>query len=135
MRKKKIPFWTGAGFVSAEVITNLVLFASVFSGIIFLIRPHVRKYKKKDLQIFKLIKAHTNEKSIKIMSFFTFFGTHTFFIPANVFLILYFLIVSKRSWFSIRVASVAISSLALMFILKNLFQRKRPSYPLKQQKV
>lgn len=120
--------------VSAEVITNMLLFAALLSGVIFLIRPAMRKHKKTDLKIFGLIKAHTNERNTKLMSFFSFFGTHKFFIPANLFLILYFLLIRKRSWFSIRVASIAISSLALMFLLKYLFHRNRPLYPLKVAK-
>ena len=68
------------------------------------------------------------------MSFFSFFGTHKFFIPANIFLIFYFLLIRKRSWFSIRVATIALSSLGLMFLLKYLFHRKRPLYPLKTAK-
>ena len=134
MMKKKIRFSTGVVLVSAEVITNLVLFAGIFSGIIFLIRPGMRRHKKTDLKIFELIKAHTNERHTKLMSFFTFFGTHQFFIPANLFLILYFLLIRKRSWFSIRVASIATSSLGLMFFLKYLFRRKRPLYPLMMAK-
>jgi undecaprenyl-diphosphatase len=134
MAKKKMRFWAGTALVSAEVITNMLLFAGVFSGIIFLIRPAMRRHKKTDIKIFDLIKAHINQKNTKLMSFFTFFGTHRFFIPANIFLILYFLVIKKRSWFSIRVASVAISSLGLMFLLKYLFHRKRPLYPLKVAK-
>ena len=127
-------FWTGAALISVEVITNLILFAGLFSGLIYLIRPGMRKHKKTDLKIFELIKAHTNERNTKIMSFITWFGTHSFFIPANLFLIFYFLLIKKRSWFSIRVASIAISSLGLMFLLKYLFKRKRPLYPLKVAK-
>ena len=134
MMKKKIRFSTGVVLVSAEVITNLILFAGIFSGIIFLIRPGMRRHKKTDLKIFELIKAHTNKRNTKLMSFFTFFGTHQFFIPANLFLILYFLLIRKRSWFSIRVASIATSSLGLMFFLKYLFRRKRPLYPLMMAK-
>ena len=64
------------------------------------------------------------------MSGVTFFGTHNFFIPANLFLIFYFLVIKKRSWFSIRIASIALSSLGMMFLLKALFHRKRPADPL-----
>ena len=127
-------FWTGAALISAEVVTNMLVFAGLFSGVIYLIRPYMRKHKKTDLRVFELIKAHTNERNTRIMSFVTFFGTHKFFIPANLFLICYFLVVRRRSWFSIRVASIAISSLGLMFLLKYLFRRKRPLYPLKAAK-
>ncbi len=134
MAQKKIQFWPGAALVSAEVTTNMLLFAGIFSGLVYLIRPGMRKHKKTDLKIFELIKAHTNERNTKLMSFFTYFGTHNFFIPANLFLIFYFLVKRKHSWFSIRVASIAISSLGLMFLLKYLFKRKRPLYPLEAAK-
>jgi undecaprenyl-diphosphatase len=39
--------------------------------------------------------------------------------------------VKKRSWFSVRIASIALSSLGMMFLLKALFKRKRPIDPLK----
>ena len=134
MTNKRIRFWAGAALVSAEVITNMALFAGIFSGFIFLIRPAMRKHKRTDLKVFDLIKAHTNERNTKLMSFFTFFGTHKFFIPANIFLIFYFLLIRKRSWFSIRVTTIALSSLGLMFLLKYLFHRKRPLYPLETAK-
>ena len=60
----------------------------------------------------------------------TFLGTHLFLIPANLLLIFFFLFVTKQNWFSIRVLTIALSSLALMFLLKFLFHRKRPLHPL-----
>lgn len=129
MQSKK-RFWESAEDVSAGLISNLVIFSAAFAGIIFLIRPKIRKHKKVDLKIFELIKAHTNERNTKIMSSFTFFGTHNFFIPANLLLIFYFLLVKKRSWFSVRFASIALSSLGMMFLLKALFKRTRPVNPL-----
>ena len=64
------------------------------------------------------------------MLFITFLGKHQFLIPANLLLIFLFLSVSAYTWFSIRVAAIALSSLALMFLLKYLFRRKRPLAPL-----
>ncbi|MDQ6757930.1 MAG: phosphatase PAP2 family protein [Bacteroidota bacterium] len=126
-RKK---FWKGAGDVSAGMISNLAIFSAALAGVIFLIRPKMRKHKKIDLKIFELIQSYTNEKNTKLMQGFTFFGTHTFFIPANLSLIFYFLFIKRRSWFSIRIASIALSSLGMMFLLKALFKRKRPLDPL-----
>lgn len=132
MMQRRNKFWRGAGIVSTKLITHMAMYAGALAGLIFLIRPSMRKHKKLDLKVFELIKAHTNERNTRIMKFFTFFGTHNFFVPTNLFLIFYFLIIKKRSWFSIRIASVAISSLALMFLLKYLFKRKRPPYPLQK---
>ncbi len=132
--KKKNKFWEGAGVVSSELIAHLAMYAGALAGLIFLLRPSMRKHKKLDMKVFELIKAHTNERNTRIMSFFTFFGTHTFFIPVNLSLIFYFLFVKRRSWFSIRIAAIAISSLGMMFLLKALFKRKRPLYPLEAAK-
>jgi membrane-associated phospholipid phosphatase len=61
---------------------------------------------------------------------FTYLGKHEFLIPANLVLIAYFLFIKKHRWYSIKVPAIALSSLALMFILKNLFGRERPLIPL-----
>lgn len=132
--KKQNKFWAGAGVVSSEMIAHLAMFTGALAGLIFLIRPSVRKHKKLDLKVFDIVKVHTNERNTRIMSFFTYFGTHNFFIPANISLIFYFLFIRKRSWFSIRIAAIAISSLGMMFLLKALFKRKRPLYPLENAK-
>jgi undecaprenyl-diphosphatase len=128
--KSKKRFWQGAEDVSAGMISNLAIFSAALAGVIFLIRPRMRKHKKIDLRIFDLIKTHTNERNTRVMSAFTFFGTHNFFIPANLLLIFYFLFIKKRTWFSIRIGSIALSSLGMMFLLKALFKRKRPIDPL-----
>lgn len=132
--KKHNKFWNGAAVVSTEMIAHLAIFTGALAGLIFLIRPGMRKHKKIDLKIFDLVKAHTNDRNTRIMSFFTYFGTHNFFIPANISLIFYFLFIKKRSGFSIRIASIALSSLAMMFLLKALFKRSRPPYPLENAK-
>jgi len=64
------------------------------------------------------------------MLFITFLGRAEFLIPANLILIFFFLFVTKQNWFSIRVLTIALSSLVLMVLLKNLFHRKRPLQPL-----
>lgn len=134
MVKKQNKFWTTAGVVSTEMIAHLAMFTGALAGLIFLIRPNVRKHKKIDLKIFDLVETHTNERNTKLMSFFTYFGTHNFLIPANLSLISYFLFIKRRSWFSLRIASIALSSLGMMFLLKALFKRNRPLYPLEAAK-
>jgi len=98
--------------------------------IVFLIRKPIRKHKPIDMLIFDKINPGVNAINNKIMLFITFLGKHQFLIPANLILIFYFLFVKKQTWFSIRVITIAISSLVLMLLLKQLFQRKRPLSPL-----
>jgi membrane-associated phospholipid phosphatase len=134
MKEKEKRFWKGAGLVSTELLASMTVFTTVLAGLIFLIRPGVRKYKKTDLKILDMIGSHASERNTRIMSFFTILATHEFLIPANLVLIANFLFIRKKSWFSIRIASIALSSLALMFLLKHLFKRKRPAGPLLKAK-
>jgi len=119
-------FWKGAGAISTEMVLSMTLFSSALTVLVFLIRPRVRQYKKSDLKVFDVIKGLTNERNTRIMSFVTQFGSHRFLVPANLSLISYFLFFRRKSWFSIRVASIGLSSLGLMFLFKWIFKRKRP---------
>lgn len=62
--------------------------------------------------------------------FITFLGSHKFLISSNILLILYFIFIAHENWFSVRVITIALSSLVLMLLLKFLFQRQRPLSPL-----
>jgi len=116
--------------IIAEVLLTLAVFSAIIALIIFSIRTPIRKHKPTDMLIFEKIKPVINTSNNKLMLFITFLGTHRFLIPANLALIFYFIVVTKQNWFSIRVITIAISSLVLMLLLKQLFQRKRPLSPL-----
>ncbi|HEX6192910.1 MAG TPA: phosphatase PAP2 family protein [Chitinophagaceae bacterium] len=123
-------FWDATALVVAEILLSLILFATVIAILVFTIRPHVRKYKPADLRIFERLNVLVSPATNRLMLFITLLGKHQFLIPANLLLIFYFLFINAQTWFSIRVAAIALSSLALMFILKYLFRRKRPLSPL-----
>ncbi|MEO7263895.1 MAG: phosphatase PAP2 family protein, partial [Ferruginibacter sp.] len=65
-----------------------------------------------------------------VMNFFTFFGGQYFLVPANLLLIAWAFYHKRDKWFGIRVASLSVSSLLLMFSLKQFFNRPRPLTPL-----
>lgn len=123
-------FWKGAGIVSAEMLSTMAIFTCALAGLVFAIRPAMRRHKKTDLAVFDWTKKHTSDTNTKLMLAVTQMGNHKFLVPANLSLIGYFLFVRKRTWFSIRVAAIALSSLGLMLILKQIFRRKRPDTPL-----
>ena len=126
---KKI--WAGLALLSAELILVLVVF--IFSLIVFVFITRnifILKNEQFDFKVFEFLKAYVNGKNNQIMLFITFLGTHIFLIPANIVLIIYFLFIKKHKWYSIKIPSIALSSLALMFLLKNLFGRHRPNIPL-----
>jgi len=116
--------------IIAEVLLTLAVFSAIIALIVFSIRKPIRKHKPTDMLIFEKIKPVISTRNNKIMLFITFLGKHQFLIPANLILIFYFVVVTKQNWFSIRVITIAISSLVLMLLLKQLFQRKRPLSPL-----
>jgi undecaprenyl-diphosphatase len=122
--------WEITMLIIGEVLLTLAVFSAIIALIVFLIRKPIRKHKPIDMLIFDKIKPLVNEINNKIMLLITFLGKHQFLIPANLILIFYFLLVKKQTWFSIRVITIAISSLVLMLLLKQLFQRKRPLSPL-----
>lgn len=130
MTPKEKRFWTGAALVSAELLGAMAVFTGAVALLVFAVRPWMRKHKNLDLQVFDELKPHINKSNDRLMLDVTILGKHQFLIPANLSLIFYFLFIHKRTWFSIRVASVALSSLILMFTLKRLFHRKRPLIPL-----
>ncbi len=123
-------FWEITILIVAETLLSLVLFAAVVSLLVFLLRKPMRKYKYIDLDIFDKIRPSVNSFNNRFFLFITFLGKHQFLIPANLLLIFYFLLIEKQSWFSIRILTIALSSLVLMLLLKSLFQRKRPLSPL-----
>ena len=123
-------FWEITLFIVAEVLLSLSIFSAAVVILVFLVRKPMRKYRPIDLAIFDRIKPSVNPDRNSLMLFFTFLGKHQFLIPANLILIFYFLFLSRQTWYSIRVLTIALSSLLLMLLLKRLFQRKRPLSPL-----
>lgn len=128
MLKKR--FWKGAGVVSLEMLFAMSLFTAGLTLLVMAIRPFVRRYKYIDLEVLDNLKGHTSEGMNHFMVAVTFLGKHPFLIPANLILIAFFLFVYRKSWFSIRIAAISLSSLAFTFALKYLFMRKRPEAPL-----
>jgi len=82
-----------------------------------------------DEVVFDLVAPYANGERTDWMKKITFLGNHQFLIPANLLLIAFFIYLKKHKD-ALLVAVVALSSLGLMSLLKNLVQRYRPSSPL-----
>lgn len=122
--------WEITLLIIGEVLLTLATFSAIIALIVFSIRKPIRKHKPIDMMIFDKITPGVNAVNNQVMLFITFLGKHQFLIPANLLLIFYFGFITRQNWFSIRVITIAISSLVLMLLLKQLFQRKRPLSPL-----
>ena len=118
---------------SLEIFILLGIFGGALVAFIFIARRvfqgHTHDF---DEKAFSFISVHVSNINTSIMEFFTFLGTHTFLIPANLLLTAWFLFIQKRRWNSIKIPAVALSSLLLMFLLKLIFHRERPLTPLLQ---
>jgi membrane-associated phospholipid phosphatase len=127
-------FWAALALLSVEMIIvlglflgALVLFVNMIRRVFFL---HNNRF---DGKVFTYLDKHVSPENNQVMVFFTYLGRHEFLIPANLLLIAYFLFIKKHKWYSIKIPAIAISSLALMFGLKNLFDRDRPLIPLLEE--
>jgi undecaprenyl-diphosphatase len=121
----------GAMLFTAETLLALLLFLT--SLIAFLA---VAKYvflddkQKFDQTAFDLFEPFIRESVTNVMLFLSVLGNYQVMIAANLLLISYFLFIRKHKWYSIKIPAISLSSLLLMFFLKNLFNRPRPLMPL-----
>ncbi|MEO6188736.1 MAG: phosphatase PAP2 family protein [Ginsengibacter sp.] len=118
---------------SLELIVLIGVFLSALMAFIYIATEVFEGDTKSfDEGTFNLIAGGVSTLNTEIMEFFSFLGSHTFLIPANLILTAWFLFVQKRRWNSIKIPAVALSSLLLMLLLKLIFQRERPLGPLLQ---
>lgn len=127
-------FWAQLALLSAEMLIILCVFLiSLIAFILITRHVFILKDEQFDYRIFDWLKGYVSETNNRIMLFITFLGKHEFLIPANIALVIFFLFIRRHKWYSIKVPAIALSSMALMFLLKNLFGRHRPDIPLLQE--
>lgn len=83
-----------------------------------------------DDSVYKMLSHYTNPVTTHIMLLFTFFGSTKFLLPAYILLAGFFLFYKHNRWQSISVAAIGLTSIGLLFLLKNIFHRHRPLEPL-----
>jgi membrane-associated phospholipid phosphatase len=109
--------------VSALFVVSLFLFAFIADSVA---TGHEKLF---DDKVFTFFSSYTTPGFIRVMKLFTFLGSAEFLIPAYLILIIYF-IFKKFYRHAIHVFIIASCSTALLFILKSIFQRQRPSLPI-----
>lgn len=82
-----------------------------------------------DNHVSGLLSGHITADRTRFLLFITLWGNTYFLVSANLLLLAYFMII-KNKWWAISVAAVSLSSLGLMSLLKNIFQRHRPPEPM-----
>ena len=83
-----------------------------------------------DNAVFHFFRQRESAAITSMMNFFTHLGGVIFLVIANLILIVWFLIVKKHKWYSIKIISIALSSTIIMLLLKSFFGRARPLDPL-----
>lgn len=83
-----------------------------------------------DEKVFNDIKPWVNETTTNFMLFITFFGSQKFLVPANLFLIFYFLLVRNNKKSAFQITAISLTSMIVMFSIKFFLQRQRPLVPL-----
>ncbi|HEY2726071.1 MAG TPA: phosphatase PAP2 family protein [Parafilimonas sp.] len=109
--------------VSVLFVLSLFVFAFIAKGVI------TGNEKTFDDKVFAFFSSYATPGFIQAMKVFTFLGSALFLITAYLILIAYF-ILKKFYRYAIDIAVIALSSTVLLFILKSIFQRQRPSLPI-----
>jgi membrane-associated phospholipid phosphatase len=131
VRKGIKKIYAELALISIELIVVLVLFFIALITFILITRKIFFENKAEiDQKVFDFLSLHVSNVNTDIMEFFTFLGTHYFLIPANLLLLAYYLFIKKHRWYSIKIPTIAISTTAMLFLLKLVFNRPRPLIPL-----
>ena len=109
--------------VSALFIASLFIFALIANEAV------LENEKIFDDKVFAFFSSFSTAGFIQTMKVFTFFGSSYFLLPAYLVLVAYFF-VKRKSAYAIDIAIIAISSTALMQLLKIIFHRQRPDLPI-----
>ena len=114
---------------ASPMLYRIVIAFSIFLLLFIIWLVFIAANTAPDETIFDFFSAKTTFSRSTIMRAITFLGNHSFLIPANLLLMIYFIIRGKK-WETVYVFFVAISSLGIMSLLKTLFHRHRPLHPL-----
>ncbi|MEO5943675.1 MAG: phosphatase PAP2 family protein [Ferruginibacter sp.] len=114
---------------------SLILLIAIFIGCLiclFVVADMVFEDKSLtfDDHIFALIQPHITHTRTIIIEVFTFLGSQNFLLPGNILLIGYFLFIKKDKHDAWKITAVAVTSTAVLFLLKFLLHRERPLVPL-----
>jgi len=83
-----------------------------------------------DISVFTRLSKYISPATTHLMLIFTFFGSTKFLLPAYVLLAAFFLFYKRDTFHSITITAIGLSSVGLLFILKDIFHRHRPLQPL-----
>ena len=117
--------------ISLRLVIVLTILAAILLLFLFITDEIVLENEKGfDNIVFGFLHRYTTPALTGIMIFFTFFGSMKFLFPAYCVLVLYYLLFKKNTFRSFNIAAIGVSSVALLFLIKDIFKRHRPADPL-----
>lgn len=106
-----------------------LLIASLFVFVIISLMVFAVHYYWIDNWVLASVNQTANNTITQFMRFITFYGNHTFLVPANLLVIVVLLYYKQKKWATAN-AIAALAGVGIMSILKKIFARHRPSHPL-----
>lgn len=103
--------------------------ASLFVFVIIYLMVFVVRYKWIDDWVLASVNQTANTTITHFMRFITFYGNHSFLVPANLLMIVVLLYYKQKKWATAN-AIAALAGVGLMSMLKKILARPRPSHPL-----
>ena len=103
--------------------------ASLFVFVIIYLMVFVVRYKWIDDRVLASLNQTANNTITQFMRFITFYGNHSFLVPANLLMIVVLLYYKQKKWATANTIA-ALAGVGLMSMLKKILARPRPSHPL-----
>jgi membrane-associated phospholipid phosphatase len=132
---RRIPIFLKKRLASLALFSiELIIVWTVFLGsiIVFLFVSKEIFHSKEenfDKKVFDFLNKLIHPSFTKFMEAITFLASKEFIIPASLLILVYFVFIKKHRWFSLKIPVVAIGSISLNLVLKNIFNRPRPLLP------
>ena len=122
-KKNNMPLYKGPGR-QGMMLSVMIIIPVIMGWFIF-----VQQAQSVDNRLLESSSRLIHPDLTVVMKAVSFLGSHRFLVPANLLLIA-FLFFRKENKLALQTLLIALSSLGLMSLLKNLFQRIRPDHPL-----
>jgi len=112
-----------------QIIVLLFFFAGITIFLLILVEMVIENKTSFDQNVFNALKPVTSPSVTKFMLFITFFGSFNFLLPAYIALVIFDLFIKDKKLF-LYIMMIGVTSTGLMFLIKFLVKRLRPSDPL-----
>ncbi|HTE11003.1 MAG TPA: phosphatase PAP2 family protein [Chitinophagaceae bacterium] len=115
---------------SLEILVTAIIFLIALFTFSFIV--HEALYEREDIfdkKVMQFFSTHSSQSFIEVMKRVTLLGSTTFLFPAYIVLIAWH-ISKKRTQYAIDITVIAVSSMSMMYALKQFFHRQRPELPI-----